>query len=133
MKKILLLFTVSLLFFSCDTSKYLINSSYVDYSAITDGKDLFITESNSVSFEYKALGSITVECISGDTNTMDANDFPVYKIASIEDAFKELIKIADSKRANGVINVQSHFFSAYSIGNVTYQSRWIVTGMLIKK
>ena len=140
MKNLILVFTILLAFTSCQTSKYLLTTNFIDYSAICNNYDFFITESNSVSFEYKPLGSISVECVSGRINTEEDGSkydgtfsLGKYKLTSIEDAYKELFNMAVGRGANGVINLQSRYISAYSIGHTTYESRWIVTGMLIKR
>jgi len=124
------------MFASCATSKYQVITSVLDYSTVSENKDFFITESNSVSFNYKAIGSITVECISGNHGTTiidNSYETSNYKFASVEDAYKELVKTFISKGANGVINLQSRYISAYSTKYTFYDSRWIVSGMMIIK
>jgi hypothetical protein len=137
MKKLII--PLCLLLCSC-SCKYELITRVIDYSKICDNKNFFLTESNSVSFEYKALGSISTECISGDKKMTKLDDAEVYlvdvekyKEASIEDAYKDLIKTAVEKGANGLINLQSRYIGAYSTNFSFFPSRWIVTGMMIRK
>jgi uncharacterized protein YbjQ (UPF0145 family) len=143
MKKLIIPFLFSLTLTSCITySKYELRTNTVDYSKICDNNIFFLTESNSVSFEYKALGSISTECISGSVKATNVEstegiqsmtDINIHKSASIEDAYKELIKKSIEKGANGVINLQSKYIGEINIGYYVYGSRWIVTGMMIRR
>jgi uncharacterized protein YbjQ (UPF0145 family) len=136
-------FIFVLLFSSCILSKYEMNVNVVDYSKICNGNNFFMTESNSVSFEYKALGSISVNCVSGQVLTEQEQQerewgtfggpTGTYKTASIEDAYKEIVRVAKEHGANGVINLQSRYVGEYSTKYSNYPSRWIVTGMMIIK
>lgn len=67
MKKFLLIFAafVGLFLTSCVSSQhYSISTAYMDYSRYTQN-GFFITEANTVPFDYTALGSMTVDVISG--------------------------------------------------------------------
>jgi len=117
MKKLLFFAAIVLLFYSCSPEiYYAVNSYTIDYSKYTE-KNFFITESNSVNFEYKPVGSIVVESVSGYYNSE-------FISANIDDAFIKLYQVAQKNKANGVINVKMNF---------GYPSKWIVSGMLILK
>lgn len=64
---------------SC-SNKFIQNSYFVDYwTAGLDGK-VFLTESNSVSFEYEPIGSILIEEIQGqDKVAVFTSEKSIYK------------------------------------------------------
>jgi uncharacterized protein YbjQ (UPF0145 family) len=151
MKKIILLFFAVFLLASCAVKyPYRNYSSVIDFTeVITDG--FFITESNSVSFQYDPLGSVTSVVESGyevlGSKTHEANDdvyshtatsnvkFGRYIYARAEDVISELISAAQSLGANGIINLKITYTpSVYDkYGNVISPSAYIASGMAIKR
>ena len=136
MKKVLLLAVMALFLNSCVTiGKYMVNYVTIDYSKYTE-KGFFITESNSVNFDYKPIGSISIESVSGNV-AVESNDSysEHYKPASLKDAFDKLHTIGLEKGANGVINVKMDYLNSFKdpSSGVIYMGRWVVTGMLISK
>lgn len=98
MKKVLLALTVVLLT-SCYPHKFATYSILLDYTPYTtDG--FFLTESNSVNFEYFPMGSINSVALSG---YMKNNK---YRYAKPEDALQELVKKGTLIHANGVMNIK---------------------------
>jgi len=138
MKKIMLFAVISVLFSSCVVvSKYRLTAYVFDYSKYNE-KNFFITESNSVNFNYKPIGSISVTTVSGSIERDPEKvylyyDPSTYKEAKLEDAFKKLYEVAIEKGANGVINVQTTFTGEFTIGNIIYPNKCTVSGMLIVK
>ena len=146
MKKLLLMAVMAVRFMGCSIiPRYQLNSYTVDYSKYNK-YNFFITESNSVNFEYTSIGSIVTESVTGKMYK-DGSDIPnqvedygfdaftALKYASIDDAFQKLYEESVKKGANGVINVKMEFHNSYQdpISKTVYMSRWIVTGMMIKK
>lgn len=119
---------------------------FVDYSSYLS-KGIFLTESNSVSFEYDAIGSVTVSVFSGNTvisqtQQVDKNDIygektrisnkMGWRAASPESALEAAVSQAVSKGANGLINIKiSPATEVYS--SKTVRSGYLVTGMAIKR
>ena len=67
MRKLLCIILIVILATSCATVKLpqpYSYSNYIDYSAFTE-QGIFVTESNSVSFDYQQLGSISVVEVGG--------------------------------------------------------------------
>lgn len=151
MKKILL----SLLFVATMTScsvlpkyPYVQNAVVLDYSEYTN-KGFFMTEANSVSFGYKALGSVSAKVQSGyevigETIRKAVKDdiygnsedkrkvkYGKYKRAYSDDALKVLYEKAKEIGANGLINIKiSYVTNSYS---TISDDVIIVTGMAIRK
>ena len=116
MKKILTISFCILLLQSCTC--YVSYISVIEYSKLYDMKDFFVTESNSVSFDYKPLGTITSVTISG----FEKGNF---RMSKLTDTYRELFKSAIMQGANGIINVHS----TYDYKN----SMCVVSGMMILK
>lgn len=139
-KATLFLFFIAAIFSSCAPSmgKYYMYTSVVDYSRYSQ-KGFFITESNSVSFEYTPIGSIYVEVVSGDTPIPAKDEMSyetyVFKAANLDDAFQKLVDAGMKRDANGVINVKTEHYKPYynKEENKIIGDSWVVTGMLIKK
>lgn len=139
MKRLFYLLVVLFSLVSCKTveprqpSYY---SSHIDYSYLTD-RGIFITESNSVSFEYKTLGSLFIECTGGwvkndKKNKVDMEDIYmrtegkyIYVKPSLEDAFNLAVEELDKMQGNGIVN-----FKISTGGNT---DSIIITGMVIKR
>ncbi len=151
MKKILLFAAALLLLSSCGV-KYPYNrySSAIDFSAITRGSNFFITESNSVSFDYKPLGSVSssvksgYEVIKGEQKSRPEGysfrelaklKFGDYKYATADAAIEELISASKKLGANGIINLKIIYTPAVydKNGNIISPSSYYTTGMAIDK
>jgi hypothetical protein len=120
MKKIILCATVLLLFSGCITYRYVELTSVIDYSKYTkDG--FFLSESNSVNFEYEAFGSVSAVILSG-------KKFGVgYKVANSDDAVRAVYEKAKSLGVDGLINLK---FDYSTVDKRTIVS---VSGMAIKR
>ncbi|WP_106832183.1 hypothetical protein [Parabacteroides pacaensis] len=122
MKKILLLpaITFCIFFTSCmPTAKFSTSSSFVDYTKYTT-KGFFISEANSVSFEYDAIGSISTLVLSGTENKQNKKNnnaknvsygdglLTTHKIiyATQQDVVDGLYNEAVKQGANGIINLK---------------------------
>ena len=142
MKKLLLILFAACLA-SCSTYSPLIN--FVDYSTYND-QGMFLTESNSVSFEYEPVGSVNVLLYSGyvtsspdrtvDYRAMDyrANGYvPTTKVnyqdATIQEALRIAVEKAKEQGANVIINLQYSFIPAVK----TTPPGWRVSGMAAKR
>lgn len=148
MKKLIYLFVfICLLLTSCETSRtmFLSTSGYLDYS-IYSNEGFFITESNSVIFDYDPLGSISVyqregsilvnekeikqnSEIYGSTSTYKK----IWEFKKID--LSEMLEIAveDSKKlgADALINLKIE--PSPELINKTYYSGYILSGMAIKR
>lgn len=150
MKKVILLIFAIVLFASCATTTNLYPepygfSTFLDYSPLTN-KGIYVTESNSVSFDYKTLGSVSVTEVSGwikkggkakvakkEKNNLDdmyadvESNRPVGKYmritASLDDAMERMVNTLNEVGANGIINLKVH----------TELDRIIISGMAIHK
>lgn len=103
---------------ACATPKYAEQVSVIDYSKYS--AECFLTESNSVSFEYQPIGSISVISYSGDSQTIQTKvqsydtlygDSLVVKkkqniYATPDRALSRAIKEAKAMGANGIINLR---------------------------
>lgn len=114
----ILLLTISLT--SCNMMPYVKSVGYIDYSMYDNG--FFITESNSVQFEYKPLGSISTLIISGYHGSQ-------YIAASAQDGVTSLVEEAMKKKGNGIIALKISPYTDFQ----TKQNGYFVTGMCIKK
>lgn len=150
MKKIILLFFVSTLLASCAVHRkaYIKVSNSVDFSEYTR-KGFFITESNSVNFEYDPLSSVSVLVESGyevinksekssfdniyryDTNTK----YGKFINAKAEDALNELYEKSMEIGADGIINLKINFTPSRisSSGEVLSWDSYYISGMAIKR
>lgn len=148
MKKIFI-FVILLTLTSCGM-RYVICTNSIDYSAYTKD-NFFITESNSVSFNYDPVGSISVDIFSGlidnpkkPTYTIKVgayNSAEIYnpewgktppkimKYASYEDALFYLSNRAKKMGANGIINLKFRTI----IGQYGQIESICATGMAIRR
>lgn len=147
MKKILFLFAIMILALSSCVSLPSPKSytSVIDYSFFTD-KGIFVTESNSVNFEYEPMGSVVVEVTGGwiakkskkqSTPKNEVNDdyyldIPrqnggkkVYVGPSLNEAFGLLADELINMKANGIINLK--------ISQGVRSDNLFVSGMAITK
>jgi len=149
MKKIISFCVVLLLVTSCTTYKipYRRYSGTIDFSAYAQ-KGFFITESNSVSFPYEPVGSISAVVSSGyevlNSEKSKSNDdvygaFQKIKYgkmidASVNDALDELYNSARRLGADGIINFRSEFIPAsYNQAALISPDSYIVSGMAIRR
>lgn len=99
---------------------YVKSVGYIDYTMYDNG--FFITESNSVSFDYKSLGSISALVLSGYQGSE-------YVRASAQDGVTALVEEAMKKNGNGVIALKITPYTDFQ----TRQSGYFVSGMSIRK
>ena len=167
MRKVLILAALALSMHSCKTHKVIPPVPYtlcysIDYSILTsDG--YFVTESNSVSFDYDAISSIYMEVHSGwikltkeernqirDEDTLGedcyyATDGSTQKLKSPykykyvkpdpETAMSELKKYMKAQGADGILNLKlKHEIKNGEIPSSTPYDEYIsITGMLFKR
>ncbi len=126
MKKLLFTLFVMLLLGSCSMGRQYTENAYViDY---TKYRGIFITEANSVSFEYEPVGSIVASIGSG-------YDRRKYITASADDALYVLCEEARKHRANGIINLKITYeweIVKNSYGQSKTLTGVVATGMAIK-
>lgn len=121
-----------------------------DYSTLTE-KGFFVTESNSVSFEYTAVGSVYIEIRAGEDKSqtkyvnkearLDSDIYRpskekviVYTSATITDALNKLSNQLTNVGANGIINLKITQVSSMQVSNDTYYGPgYIITGMAIRR
>jgi hypothetical protein len=145
MKKIILMMLFcTFIIASCVSVKYpYINESrVVDYSEYTS-KGFYITEFNTVRFEYEAIGRIMVNIKSGyEVLNIEAEKkedayyianktkikYGKFIYATPDDAVRELYNIAVESGANGIIDLSINTITIN--GNIVGYS---ATGMSIKK
>lgn len=131
---------LSLLFSSCITQVPIsvreakIISNGVDYSEFAQA-GFFITEANSVSFEYKTVGSVSAYVQSGGKNgaytySNSSKLLANQVIMTPRDAVKKLYDEAKALGANGIINLKIiRTFDPFTYLNDGYEA----TGMAIVK
>lgn len=120
----------------------------INYSKYSDD-GFFITESNSVSFDYKAIGSLISSYQSGfEVKKNESVGTPkktkwyddpvevpkttnVFIGATPEKAVDELVRKAKEIGANGVINLKVDLVTSSPVGSPYYSYQ--ATGMAIKK
>lgn len=137
---------VATLFSSCSKSQYGIYTGFVDYTAYSNN-GFFLTESNSVGFEYTPIGSLVVNVESGYANvevtTVDVEHSvrqnkqvvkvqEKWKNADINDVIGYAVQLANSNGGNGIINMKSEPVFRY-VNGVRYIAGYILTGMVIKR
>ena len=142
MKKLFLALSVALLS-SCVTYSPLVN--FIDYSAYND-QGMFLTESNSVDFDYTPVGSINVLLYSGyvkqtpeylvEDKAVDAVYYSSsstgrskYQDATIQEALRIVVDQAKHKGADAVINLHYEYISAFK----NQPAGWYVSGMAVKR
>lgn len=134
------------------------NVGYVDYYSTGLNGKILITESNSVSFDYIALGSIVVdespgyESISAVTKTKEVlTDDELYgakrqkkkivkyetgewRSASLSSALKAAVATADAMGGDAIINLHYEPIRVYNESAARYINRGIrVSGMVVKR
>lgn len=132
---------------------YLSTATVLDYSEYTN-KGFFLSESNSVNFEYKALGSVSAVSTGGyevlsTTERKNMQDdvyisqepsksvkYGKYKSASSKDALSALCNKAMEVGANGVINISTSYIPGTydaKTGVLISGNSYVITGMAIRK
>lgn len=149
MKKFLFIALSAFLLSSCAVKySYKRYSNAIDFTDVTSA-GFFLTESNSVSFPYDPIGSVSAVVESGYEvlgqqknlsrdeiyGNSDKIKYGKYKFAEPEDAISELIAAAQKLGANGIINLSLRYSSAIydKNGNIISPSSYVVSGMAIKK
>lgn len=123
---------------------YQTNVGYIDYSEYAK-EGMFLTESNSVSFDYTPLGSVSATVFSGNVertrpdrfNYVDANGvrqdekYSQWKEATPEDAIEVAVVKAKEQGGDGIINIKIEPFS--TVTDKATRTGLIVSGMVIKR
>ena len=149
MKKLVFLILTIGVFTACVTPKMPEPygfSSFLDYSPLTNN-GIYVTESNSVSFDYKTVGSVSVTEVGGSVkkgkepkttrkpNKSNSDDMyvgidksqytgkNVYVTPSLDVAMERMANTLKEFGANGIINLKVQWDS----------SRIIISGMAIRK
>lgn len=155
MKKFLFISVMALLLSGCVTMQKRAYTSYCatfDFTEFTK-QGFFITESNSVSFNYEPIGSISGVVISGyevlgkesqgGSKTQDdvyyrekteKVKYGEYMLADFRDALFEIVEAAKELGANGIINLDVSYQSGTVDinGNEITPSSYSASGMAIK-
>lgn len=92
-----------------------------DYSPLTS-KGVFVTESNSVSFDYETIGSLYAISDGGWINK-------IYVEPSLDALYNEVLKQLDAYNANGIVNLKINISG--TIADRT--KRYSLEGMAIRK
>ena len=141
MKNLFYILLSVLLFTSCSMYKSINETVVIDYSRYTS-QDFFITESNSVSFDYKPIGSVvtvvkgTKKKETGKQDKVDSVqerkksffDKPIAEYYSVYEAIDEFVRKSKNAGANGTINFKVSYTNDKEFGN-----GYVITGMAIKK
>lgn len=154
MKKALIALFAATTLFSCFTIgkfPYVQESSIIDYSQHEE-KGFFVTEANSVSFEYKAIGSVSAKVESGyevvggkkvkaigddvyqkQMATQTKVAYGGFVSATPAQALELLYQKAKESHANGIINLKLSPITQYTqaYGNVI--TGYFATGMAIRR
>lgn len=127
---------------------YRYSMSYIDYNTVSQQYGVFITESNSVGFDYQPIGSISLMERSGNevkNGKSEASDgvygnslITTVKYGDwIDASIDELLKIACQKAieqgGNGIINLKVEYLPSTVVNKVVYAEGYRVTGMIIKR
>lgn len=118
----------TLAFTNCQTyrQEYSVATTSLNYAQYAqDG--FFISEANSVSFDYTPIGSVSSQVSSGYFHSSK-----IWVIAKPEDGMKEIIKYAQRLGANGLINFKITPFTR-TLGSGTVLDGFLLTGMAIKR
>ena len=144
MKKILFSLLALTLLSGCGSIKttFLSLSNVVDYQKYHE-QGFFITEANSVSFEYDPIGSVLVTMRPGYEVTKSARGYLSYsknpRMITEYDVLDELKKEVETLGGNGVINIKVLYetsrieASAWDASVLKQGTTITVTGMAIKR
>lgn len=138
MKKVVLIALTLVALGSCTPLVFEQNAGYIDYSAFPG---IFISESNSVSFEYQPIGSLYAEEISGQyqvvkkkvgTNEIYGDEYAVvdgkYRHADPQSALAFAVQKVKQMGGDGIINLKIN-----SAKSEDKRRMYYVTGMVIKR
>lgn len=153
-KKVLFLLALLPFMFSCSTIgkfPYVQEASIMDYSQY-EKKGFFITEANSVSFEYEAVGSVSAKVESGfeviggkkikaigddiyqkQMATKTKVSYGEFVAATPNQALDLLYKKAVENNANGIINLKISPITQYTQAYGNIVTGYFATGMAIKR
>lgn len=127
MKQSFLLIITTILLSACSViPKPETNSAVIDYSILSN-HNIFASESNSVYFEYKPVGSFSFYAVGG---LEDYNNGYKEVNPTIYDLYAEIIKKAKDCNANGIINFNVSTRYTYNYGSKYYRTLE-ASGMLI--
>ena len=113
----------------------------VDYGYLSQ-KGIFVSESNTVNFDYEPLGSLYVECTGGwvKNDEISMEDIYItkkgkktYQPPIVEDAFDLALGELKALRGNGIINFKITMVSEYLPFYKVTVDKLIITGMCIRK
>jgi hypothetical protein len=121
-------------------------ATVIDYSPLTQ-QGIFVTESNSVSFDYEAVGSVFIaelggwvrkngKAPSGDPKEdyyLSSANKKVYQSPSLEVAFKNLTEKLKAMDANGIVNLKISTSLELDLIYKVHVDKITITGMAIKK
>ncbi|MBF0577700.1 hypothetical protein [Dysgonomonas sp. GY617] len=119
MKKLIFPIIAMCLMFSC-TPKVYMNSYSVDLSKHY-ASGMFITESNSVAFDYEPIGLVGIE-----GGGKEYKESKVVKL-TLDDVFNQFVDNCKKLGANAVINIKIE--QIHNTGGNTYY----ISGMAVKK
>lgn len=123
MKRILLILIATISLSSCGMMKYAEYSTTLNYNRF---KNFFITESNSVSFDYEPIGSVSSMVVSGYVKSKRIE-------ASADDALEVLYEEARQSNANGIINLKiTYEWNRDKSGAITSLKCVSASGMAIR-
>lgn len=129
MKKLFIVFCVLIGSFSCVAPrlsyKETIIVDYMRYSNI----GFFVTESNSVSFDYTPIGSVTT-IVVGETKVQDQETGRIKKRDyHIYDAIDEIVRQSRRMGSDGIIGLTL----SPKLSTTGFTEGYIVSGMAIKR
>jgi uncharacterized protein YbjQ (UPF0145 family) len=129
--------------FSCRTIAPTSYFGGILYSPLTE-QGIYVSESNSVSFDYVAIGSVIVEETGGWVRNIKSRnelgkrteDYYVkstvskkYTIPALDAAFEHLREYLFEIGANGIINMHIEFIPSSKVS----LDKIVITGMAIKR
>lgn len=136
---------VALLTSCAPKMQYVASSTYINYQTYVE-QGMFITESNSVSFEYTPLGSVSAIVFPGyvkatrpsqykyedlNGNQQLTEDYNKWQPADVSDAITLAVDKAKQQGGNGIINFKVQPTSETDGKTVRYG--YLVTGMVIHR
>lgn len=148
-KTILFLLLLSAITLTSCSVKYpvVLRTASIDY-LVHMNNNFFLTESNSVSFDYTPVGSMQVSLQDGwevkkgkkDSGYYDMDDlrrvkYGDYAPATYEDALQHLVDLAKDSGADGIIGLKFHYQDAprNQFGTKVGWGKVTVSGMAIKR
>lgn len=145
MKRVLYILLLASCLTSCSVKiPYLRSVEFVDYASLSQEYGLFLSESNSVSFDYETIGSVSVTEKSGhkmgtyskkynddiyDTSGNKKIKMGDYIPATSGSALRLACEQAVLRGGNGIVNIKIVYIPATKTSMPGYH----VSGMIIKK